>query len=1235
MPVALAILLSLHVGLASASEKGVVAFFGGNGSEGGQFGPARGIAVNQDGAGGVTAGDVYVVDSGNYRIQEFTAAGVFVRAFGLDVGGPGVDVCTVAASCQEATASEAAGSLFAPGSIAIDQATGTVYVTGRVQGAGRQSNYRVDVFSATGEFEGAFGWNVKVTGGAEALQFCTTESGCKAGSAGSGAGQFNVFGESNDQLAVSPLNGHLIVGDEGNGRIDEFAPSFEEGKVDGVSFIRSYGDAAGFGNVGVNGAGEVFWRNAAKIEAYSPTGTPEGSVVEFDSPESPGGLAVNAANGNFILGYGLDIEIYGPSGELLEAVLKGARESVFIHGVAQNEQSETIYLSTDYPENGVLVLGEPVPPTASVEPVTTFTGTTATFKGHVNPKGFLTKYHFEYSSDGQHWTKLPEEELPGDSEEHAVSQQATGLEAHTTYQLRLVAEKLFHAGSASAETSFETSAAAPLISAAGADQITDTTVRLTGTINPENEATSYHFECVTRAQFEASGYTEAREVPSGGASLEASGEKVKVTQPFTGLSPATEYRCRLAASNPTGDAAALEASFATFASQPLGPPDGRVYEQATPVDKNGGDARGGAAGLQLQAAPDGSAVTYLINSGVSVEGGGQHFPLYSAMRTGGAWTSHSFLPSSTYGNRTNMLGWSEDARRDYVIASGLGEPTTLYEQNLESGAMTPIAGGLASAEHTAFAGESAGGTVALLESQEVLATGATAGWNNLYLWNRSTHKLSLVDVGPGGTPPVHGAFAGAYYWQGLPPESKRGGPATGLTQQQHVLSTDGSTAFFTSYNVAQLYARKGLDTAHPETVQVSATQKTNGSGVAGKDPHGPQKAAFMDATPDGHYVFFTSPEELTNNATTGTKDEGNDLYRYDTQSGELIDIAPDGTDPHGAEVQGVLGASADGSYVYFAANGVLDEGATAGDCTPFDGTCNIYLWHEGAIEFVASKNELGDLNRDWSPGSKSSRVSASGTLLFAGSSLTSYDSEGKEELYRFEPGTGLGCVSCNPIGATPVGSAHMQDSSPGFTSTAGRAPVQSRNVSANGRRVFFETPDQLVASDVNGQDGCPLAKGARTPNLSCQDVYEWEAKGEGSCESEAQNGGCIYLISTGESDEPSYFVGASESGDDAFFFTRQQLVRQDTDQLQDVYDARIGGGIASQNEAPPPKCEGEACKGAAPAVSGAQSAGSAGFSGPSNPKPAHAKRKKRHTKHNKKHSQKGKKKHASKGRAGR
>ena len=45
-----------------------------------------------------------------------------------------------------------------------------------------------------------------------------------------------------------------------------------------------------------------------------------------------------------------------------------------------------------------------------------------------------------------------------------------------------------------------------------------------------------------------------------------------------------------------------------------------------------------------------------------------------------------------------------------------------------------------------------------------------------------------------------------------------------------------------------------------------------------------------------------------------------------------------------------------------------------------------------------------------------------------------------------------------------------------------------------------------------------------------------------------------------------------------FFFTRQALVGQDEDELVDLYDARVGGGIAAQNPPPPAApCLGEAC----------------------------------------------------------
>jgi hypothetical protein len=50
----------------------------------------------------------------------------------------------------------------------------------------------------------------------------------------------------------------------------------------------------------------------------------------------------------------------------------------------------------------------------------------------------------------------------------------------------------------------------------------------------------------------------------------------------------------------------------------------------------------------------------------------------------------------------------------------------------------------------------------------------------------------------------------------------------------------------------------------------------------------------------------------------------------------------------------------------------------------------------------------------------------------------------------------------------------------------------------------------------------------------------------------------------------------SASGSDIFFATRTALVQQDTDELGDLYDARIDGGFPAPTE---PACSGEACQG--------------------------------------------------------
>jgi virginiamycin B lyase len=459
---------------------------------------------------------------------------------------------------------------------------------------------------------------------------------------------------------------------------------------------------------------------------------------------------------------------------------------------------------------------------------------------------------------------------------------------------------------------------------------------------------------------------------------------------------------------------------------------------------------------------------------------------------------------------------------------------------------------------------------------------------------------------------------------------------TGIKSPPH-LALDGAHVYWTNPTTAIL-GRSNLDGGEVNGSLVTAAGRPE------------------DAAVSGEWLYWTANQGVQPNP-------GQDLYQLNRQSGKLVDLAPDSDRQNGAEVQGLLGTSADGSYVYFAANGVPDgtgnspnaegEEAAPGDCKDAGklalGSCNLYVAHDGKVDFIARLGAGTDTSPtghafNWMTGQaeagnsteKQASVSADGqTLTFsAAARLTDYDNSAPTcnarvtfgapltctEFYRFHyADSSLTCLSCDPTGAPPTGPARLRGI---------RAPVVggdrvisqlSRNLSRDGSRFFFETPDALVAADTNGEDGCPpwgsgIQKGSAT---SCQDVYEWEAPGTGSCEEgasaySAANGGCIYLISSGKSDEASFFGDAGASGDDVFVFTFERLVGQDRDALLDVYDASVGGGLPSQNPPETKLCDGEACKPLPAVPPPPQSAGSASFSGPDNLRPRRGHKKKKH-----------------------
>jgi hypothetical protein len=117
---------------------------------------------------------------------------------------------------------------------------------------------------------------------------------------------------------------------------------------------------------------------------------------------------------------------------------------------------------------------------------------------------------------------------------------------------------------------------------------------------------------------------------------------------------------------------------------------------------------------------------------------------------------------------------------------------------------------------------------------------------------------------------------------------------------------------------------------------------------------------------------------------------------------------------------------------------------------------------------------------------------------------------------------------------------------------------------ATATRLFFTSPDHLVAADTNGH----------------ADAYQLSLQGTSGC---ANAFGCLGLLSSGR-EGTATFLGASADGTDAYFSTDASLLGADPDSL-DLYDARAGGGFPEP--VVPVPCVADACQGPPPLPEGA------------------------------------------------
>jgi hypothetical protein len=620
-------------------------------------------------------------------------------------------------------------------------------------------------------------------------------------------------------------------------------------------------------------------------------------------------------------------------------------------------------------------------------------------------------------------------------------------------------------------------------------------------------------------------------------------------------------------------------------------PDNRIYEMVTPPNNNNADVyvpefpttqnsnHGVSAGTPFQASQDGGVVTYSGDpgpGGSGASGGGiPGFDLanqYLAVRTPSGWSQQDITPLGRL--RTEYEAFSPDLSSGVLAAGGkyneksplLPEAPTgarvLYARNDSDGSLralyTSLPAGVEPSEFAfgvTFAGSSEAFTTLLLEAPGPLIEGAPAG-RDLYAWNDG--RLRLINTLPGGAAEPQAAF-------GAPPAE--GSANGGSADYSHDISTDGSRIFWTGLTSHDLY----LSEAGKETVQIDAS-KIGGSGGGGR---------FWTASTNGTRVFFT--DEASAMLTDDTvPDSGANLYEYQVETGTLTDLTPAAD----VRVQGVIGVSDDGSYVYFAADGRLAEGAQTGTCHIFeeykgDEQCNLYVLHSGVTKFVARLSERDGINApsagaigaggleggDWTQGlgQRTAEVTPSGehVVFLSTLDLTGYGGE-RSEVYVYDAPSGeLSCASCDPSGqaAPAVSPTELEQPDIGGALPASSNRTRStRWISDSGDQVFFDSVIPLVPQDTNG----------------LVDVYEWERDGSGDCHTD---GGCVYLLSGGKSEDDSYLLDVSLSGSDVFFASRATLVASDTAGLFALYDA-TSGGVPPQAQL---SCSGTGCQGAPPA----------------------------------------------------
>jgi Tol biopolymer transport system component len=768
----------------------------------------------------------------------------------------------------------------------------------------------------------------------------------------------------------------------------------------------------------------------------------------------------------------------------VESFGRGRLESVGqpYTGLAVDPSSlaDTVYVLGNENAQVAAFSTESVPDVATAK-ASGFTSGSATLNGTVSPSGApITGCFFEWgetTSYGHTAECEPSAGSLGSGSSPLPVHANVSVEFGKTYHFRLVASNAATDLAEEPSRGSDLAFGPPLIESGSALSVSATSVTLQLQVNPNDVDTHARIEYGA----EAGVYTNATQM----VDLGAGGTVQSVSFNLQGLASNSTYHYRVSAQSALGNPEGPDLTFTTQGLFASTLPDSRGWELVSPPDKHGVrvEAAWAEGGAVIQAAADGTAITYAAASSIGAEASGNrsidNSQLLSTRGEAGlrSWstrdvsTPHQAPVGVIVGKPSEYMLFSTDLSVGAVEPFGatplspsatektpyLLEPDHSWLPLVTAANVPPgieFGGNLPKGktqveENVEFMTATPDLSHVLLESSQTLTSEFAPGFDPHYSGKRNVYEWSAGALQLASWIPTGAASACGGTGPTCVPASEHGQTSTvgsGRVHKglRHIVSSDGSRVVFSSEmgGVSYLYLR---DLPRGETVALEVPQ-AGAIGVSGR-------AVYQDASVDDSRVFFTDGSRLTVNSTAG--EQAPDLYMCQVEEKEgqlacrLTDLTANMHNPtEPADVLGAIaGVSEDGSSVYFVANGALTvgEGAVHGDCEGNvvslvslpDQSCNLYRYdtETGSTRLIAVVS--GNDHPDWGEipvGSLTARVSPNGRYLafMSQRSLTGYDNrdavsgQRDEEVYLYDAAANGGegrlvCASCNPTGSRPHG----------------------------------------------------------------------------------------------------------------------------------------------------------------------------------------------------------------------